>query len=85
MWFPYMEKMVSPVLGLYNISLTLTNESYMSIREMLYKFIARAYEISPNGVLKYNLMDNIKYVNILLYILILGVLNHFQLDNMMCF
>ena len=77
--------MVSPVLGLYNISLTLTNESYMSIREMLYKFIARAYEISPNGVLKYNLMDNIKYVNILLYILILGVLNHFQLDNMMCF
>ena len=85
MWFPYMEKMVSPVLGLYNISLTLTNESYMSIREMLYKFIARAYEISPNGELKYNLMDNIKYVNILLYILILGVLNHFQLDNMMCF
>ena len=72
MWFPYMEKMVSPMLGLYNISLTLTNESYMSIREMLYKFIVRAYEISPNGVLKYNLMDNIKYVNILLYILILG-------------
>ena len=85
MWFSYVEKMVSPMLGLYNISLTLTNESYMSIREMLYKFIARAYEISPNGVLKYNLMDNIKYVNILLYILILGVLNHFQLDNMMCF
>ena len=57
----------------------------MSVREMLYKFVIRAYEISPSGVLKYNLMDNIKYVNILLYILILGVLNHFQLDNMMCF
>ena len=45
----------------------------MSVRKMLYKFAARAYEISPSGVLKYNLMDNIKYVNILLYILIFGL------------
>ena len=67
-----MEEMLSPTSHIYIASLSLTHESYMSVREMLYKFIIRAYEISPSGVLKYNLMDNIKYVNRLLYILILG-------------
>lgn len=56
----------------------------MSVREILYKFAIWAYEISPCGVLKYNLMDNIKSVNRLLYILLFGSLKSFQLDNMIC-